>query len=941
MNSTTGAVTILTAGTCSITATKATDTNYNLATANASITVAKAEQDTVVVSGNQSLTYSPNNPTSQLSVTGGSGNGAISYSIDGSSTNRCAVSAGGLVTALNAGSCLVKVTKAASTNYNAGVAYYTITIAQASQSTLNVSGSANLTFSAAAPVTSQLNVTGGSGNGTISYYTSSSSCSVSTGGLVTVITAGTCSITITKTGDFNYRSQDANFTVNIAKASQAALIVRTAAALNFDPSNPATTTVAITAGGSGTGAATFSTTSAACSISGNVVTALRAGSCVIDVTKAADTNYLVASTSYTVTIGKSLQSAITATPSRTTLKFGDTANNSATVTLSGGSGNGSVNWFVDPSTSGACSVDFSAIPAVVTALTGGTCIVNVTKAGDSNYEPISTTLTFTISKNAQAALTVSSTKTNAIKGETATLSATGGSTNGTISYSVVTGGTVCSIAGNTLTFTGAGNCTVKATRAGNTNYDAVDSSTISLSATKAEQSQLVVTQAAGMLPNVAIGGKNSTEWTISGGDGDGLITVSSVTGCSAQMRGSILTATAGANSGTCSIDLTKAESTDYNATTYRVSLMVFDLPGTPSIQSPELTATSTADGVQVNIPWTLPGTTTNQAPISGFEVQTKTGSNWQVADGGNVNDPAATKTTISVTPWTSIYVRVATISPYATNGARVWSTFGGATAQAFTVPGLVTKLSVVSVSAASIDTVTVTGVGFDAALTPTVLLETTKTVFNIGGATQASVQIPARVLNPTTLTFRLPGAKLPAGVDNLPVSVKVMATNNMQSTSESFDLTAAEESVDTGLDPVTGKMTPRINTQYEGTYTWSFTSATKTKIFTSYQCVKTVKVKGKSVCKLYNWVDSTTCTLVQKMPKNPTTARRVVKFTSSCQLTPAAKNALKSLNPPKVVASAKFIKLYPKTGLGWVLVKGKKTLILKPSVRTLTITLRS
>jgi hypothetical protein len=105
--------------------------------------------------------------------------------------------------------------------------------------------------------------------------------------------------------------------------------------------------------------------------------------------------------------------------------------------------------------------------------------------------------------------------------------------------------------------------------------------------------------------------------------------------------------------------------------------------------------------------------------------------------------------------------------------------------------------------------------------------------------------------------------------------------------------------------------------------------------------VKTVKVKGKSVCKLYNWVDSTTCTLVQKMPKNKTTARRVVKFTSSCQLTPAAKNALKSLNPPKVVASAKFIKLYPKTGLGWVLVKGKKTLILKPSVRTLTITLRS
>ena len=55
----------------------------------------------------------------------------------------------------------------------------------------------------------------------------------------------------------------------------------------------------------------------------------------------------------------------------------------------------------------------------------------------------------------------------------------------------------------------------------------------------------------------------------------------------------------------------------------------------------------------------------------------------------------------------------------------------------------------------------------------------------------------------------------------------------------------------------------------------------------------------------------------------------------------AAKNAIKSANTPKVIASAKFVKLYPKTHLGWILVKGKKTAILKPSVRTLTITLRA
>jgi hypothetical protein len=942
VNSTTGAVTILTAGTCSITATKATDTNYNSATASASITVAKAAQASVVVSGNQSLTFSTSNPTSQLSVTGGSGTGSVSY--DTATASVCVVSAGGLVTGLHAGTCVINATKAADTNYNSATASYTITIAKSAQATLVVSGSANLNYSASNAVTTQLNVTGGSSTGAVSFSVDSTSttvCSVSANGLVTVLTAGTCLINVTKAGDADYLDRSTSFTVNIAKANQATLIVRTAGDLNYNPTTPATTTVSISAGGSGNGSATFSTTSTACSVVGNVVTALGAGSCVIDVTKAGDTNYNSATTSYSITVLKALQTALTATPSRTTLKFGDLANNSATVDLTGGSGTGSVNWFVDPTTTGVCSVDFSATPAVVTAITGGTCKVNITKAGDDNFAPIATSVTFTIQKNAQSAITVSATKTTAIKGETSTLSAAGGSTAGNISYSVVTGSTVCSINGSTLTFIGAGTCTVKATRAGDANYDAVDSTPISLSATKAEQSQLVVTQSAGMLPNVAIGGKSSTSWNVSGGNGDGAITVSSVSGCYAEVNGSVLTATAGASAGNCTIDIEKAESNDYRSTTYRVSLTVFELASTPQIQSPVLTAASTADGVQVQIPWTLPNTGNFIAPVTGYEVQTKTGSNWQVADGGTVTDRAATSVTISVTPWTSMYVRVAALSAYATNNSRAWSTFGGATAQAFTVPGLVTQLSVVSVPAAAIDSVVVTGAGFNPTLTPTVLLESSKPVFMIAGVAQTSIQVPATVTSPTQLSFRLPGEKLPTGTDSLDISVKVVATNSMQSTAGTFQITAGEESVDTGLDPNTGKMTPKINTQYEGTYTWSFTSATKEKIFTSYQCVKSVKVKTKTVCKLYNWVDSTTCTLTQVMPKNTKTTRRVVKFTTSCQLTPAAKNALKSANPPKVVASAKFVKLYPKTHLGWILVKGKKTAILKPSVRTLTITLRA
>jgi hypothetical protein len=323
----------------------------------------------------------------------------------------------GATTILTAGPCSIIATKAADTNYNSATASYTITIAKANQATLVVSGSANLNYSASNAVTTQLNVTGGSSTGAVSFSVDSTSttvCSVSANGLVTVLTAGTCLINVTKAGDADYLDRSSSFTVNITKANQAPLIVRTAGDLNYDPNTPSTTTVSIASGGSGNGSATFSTTSTTCSIVGNLVTALGAGNCVIEANKAGDTNYNPATASYTITVLKALQASLVATPSRMTMKFGDQSNNSATVTLAGGSGTGATNWFVDPTTTGVCSVDFSATPAVVTALSGGTCIVNISKAGDDNFAPIATTVTFTIQKNTQASLTVSSTKTSAM-----------------------------------------------------------------------------------------------------------------------------------------------------------------------------------------------------------------------------------------------------------------------------------------------------------------------------------------------------------------------------------------------------------------------------------------------------------------------------------------------------------------------------------------------
>jgi hypothetical protein len=692
-------------------------------------------------------------------------------------------------------------------------------------------------------------------------------------------------------------------------------------------------------GGSGTGAVSYaSTTAGVCSVdaSTGVITIVTAGTCSITVTKAADTNFNVATTSYTVIITKALQTALVATPSRTTLKFGDQSNNSATVTLAGGSGTGSTTWFVDPTTTGVCSVNFSAAPAVVTALSGGTCKVNITKAGDSDFEPASTTVTFTIQKNTQASLMVSSTKTAAKKGETATLSATGGSNSGNISYSVVTGATVCSISGSTITFIGAGTCSVKATRAGDANFDAVDSATIELSATKAEQTQLVVAQSAGMLPNVAIGGKADTSWAITGGNGNGALSVSAVTGCYATITGSTLNVTAGNVAGNCSIDVEKGESNDYNATSYRISLQVFNLPSAAAIGTPVLNMNSSPDGVGVDVPFTPSSTGTFVAPVTGYQLQTKSGSNWVNADNGFATGPTANKVSISVTPWTSIFVRVAAVSEYESmNGAsRIWSTYGGATAQAFSVPGIITSLSLTTISAKSPETITVTGAGYSKTTTPTVEFTAASPIFQSNGVNTATITLPATVKSATQLTFKYPGALLPSGAKTLAASVKVNGATAMKSNGAPMTLTQEEDSLDLGLDLAGGRFAPKVSTVFAGSFTWAFSTAKGAKIFLVPTCTTYKTVKGIKTCTKTVMKDSASCSITQVFPLNKSGLRRMISFKVPCQLNMTGKLAILAATPIDIVAKYTFTRTYPKTNLAYVLVKGKKTKPLAPTKAT-------
>ncbi len=101
------------------------------------------------------------------------------------------------------------------------------------------------------------------------------------------------------------------------------------------------------------------------------------------------------------------------------------------------------------------------------------CTASATYAESANYLGSTDSKSITITKANQAALTLNTTSPMVYLG-TQTMSVTGGNTNGTVTYNLVSG--PCSIVVNVLTAMGSsGSCSVTATMAGDSNYNSVTS----------------------------------------------------------------------------------------------------------------------------------------------------------------------------------------------------------------------------------------------------------------------------------------------------------------------------------------------------------------------------------------------------------------------------------------------------------------------------------
>jgi YVTN family beta-propeller protein len=394
-----GTLDILSAGTCTVEANQPGDANYNPAPAvTQDVVIAKAGQPIAFDAvGAKTFGDAPFDVTA-ANTAHNSGN-PITLS---TASAACSV-AGIQVTILAAGSCLIEADQAGTANYDAGHAELVIDIAQASQAITGFANPGTKTFGDA-PFDVSAGVSGGaSGNPVVfDVPTTTAVCSVTTGGTVTILGAGSCGVRAQQAGNANYLAAPAvTQTFTVIKAGQAI-----AGFVNPGPKtfNDAPFSVAggVTGGASGN-PVTFDvpTTTAVCSVTtGGTVTILAAGNCGVRAQQAGNDNYDPAPPlTETFTVAKDDQTitgfAAIADRKRIDPPFGISASATSGLTVS---------FTVQPASASVCSLSGTTVTIIGT----GSCAIDADQAGDGNYDPapkVTRSFTVNASEPAQPVIT--------------------------------------------------------------------------------------------------------------------------------------------------------------------------------------------------------------------------------------------------------------------------------------------------------------------------------------------------------------------------------------------------------------------------------------------------------------------------------------------------------------------------------------------------------
>jgi ribosomal protein S11 len=284
-------IVMLGAGTCTIAADQAGNTNYIAAPqATQSITITKAQPQPLTLSASSvSITVGGN---STLSATGGIPGGSVTYTVNGACSAVSSLVTGGPGT----GTCTATATQAADANYLAVTSNpVAISVGVAQQAALSLTASpATITVNDVSTLSTQ----GGTGSGAVSYALNTGPCTL-VGNVLTATGVGQCQVTATKAESTGYSAVTSNpVIVTINRLAPPTLVLSASpVSVGFNGSSTLSTTGGIP------GAPVNYSVSGPCSVSGNTLLGVSAGLCIVTASQAETPVYSAASSSpVTVTV---------------------------------------------------------------------------------------------------------------------------------------------------------------------------------------------------------------------------------------------------------------------------------------------------------------------------------------------------------------------------------------------------------------------------------------------------------------------------------------------------------------------------------------------------------------------------------------------------------------------------------------------------------------
>ena len=296
---------IQSAGTCTLTADQAGNTNYNAAPqVMANVVVNKAGQTISGFNPATPVTYAtaPNN-TFTLSATGGASGNAVVFA---STTPGICTVTSTTITLQSAGVCIVTANQAGSGNYTAALQVTaSVTINKADQVITGFNPATPITYISGG--TFALTATAGASGSSLVFASATPATCVVSGNVVSMVGAGTCTLTADQAGNSNYNAApQVTASVTINKANQSITGFNPATPMSY--ANGGTFTLTAMAGASGNPIIFASTTQTICSVTGNTATTLSTGACTLTADQAGNSNHNAApQVTASVTINKADQ----------------------------------------------------------------------------------------------------------------------------------------------------------------------------------------------------------------------------------------------------------------------------------------------------------------------------------------------------------------------------------------------------------------------------------------------------------------------------------------------------------------------------------------------------------------------------------------------------------------------------------------------------------